>query len=183
MLSAGDRNIMRYSPENRHGPTSTESTVLINLSETGVAFLVDSKTDLRVHERIKVEIPIPGGDQIAWWGTVVRMEEYTSPDWGFRQDSFNDQTKFLVGVRFDLLPHQHSRSIRKGIEKTFMQIMRDQQYRTGIYYRNLAIQKVLTVTTIVLLTVAAIAFMWLITRPSANYDAKKGAPWGQRFKF
>ena len=57
--------------------------------------------DINQHfaERIKVEIPIPSGDQIAWWGSVMRLEEYQGRSWGFQKDPF-ETPKLVVGVRF-----------------------------------------------------------------------------------
>lgn len=179
VLRPQDRNVMRFSLEHTSGSTEIEKTFLINMSESGVAFLVSPETEVHMNERLKVEIPIPGGEQIAWWGRVVRIQEYEPRTWLFGKDPFREEKKILVGVRFDELPDGHSKAIRKGIEQSFMQAMRDQHYRNWLYYRNMA--KGLTrIAMFALLALAAAGLIWYLSRPSANYDATRGAPWGDR---
>lgn len=183
VLRPQDKNAMRFSLNDPHGPSAINQTLLVNLSESGVAFLVSPDTRVQMHERMKVEIPVPGGEQIAWWGTVVRLQEYEPRAWMFGGDPFRDDPKILVAVRFDDLPEGHTRAIRKGLEQSFMQAMRDQQFRNWLYYRTLAQQYFWRVFFSVAALAFTIAFLWYFTRPSANYDADKGAPWGERFKL
>lgn len=182
VLRPQDKHVMRFSLEHAQGPQAIEQTPLINLSETGVAFLVNPETSIRLGDQIKVEIPVPESEQIAWWGRVVRVQEYEPETWLFAKDPFRDEPKVLIGVRFEQLPEGHTRAIRKGIEQSFMRAMREQQYRNWLYYRTLAFQNVGKGLMLVGLTIAFIAFMWLVTRPYGNYDAEKGSPWGERFK-
>jgi hypothetical protein len=67
ILRPNDRKNMRFSLEDTVGPAGIEETILMNLSQTGVAFLTNGAARIEVGERIKVEIPIPSGEQIAWW--------------------------------------------------------------------------------------------------------------------
>jgi hypothetical protein len=183
VLRAEDRKVMRFSLAEDEGPGGIEKTLLLNMSETGVAFLVSSKTSVSLNERIMVEIPIPNGDQLAWWGRVVRLQEYEPRSWAFGKDQFADSPKIIVGVRFDTLPEGHSRALRKGIEASFMKAMRDQQYRNWVYYRTFAQQYLWKAALAAVLIAFTIGFIWFFTRPSSNYDPVKGAPWGERFKF
>jgi hypothetical protein len=183
VLRPQDKHIMRFALEKTHGEGGIEHTVLYNLSETGVAFLVDPGTEFKVGDLIKVEVPVPQADQIAWWARVVRMEEYEPRTWFFSNDPFKDQTKILVACRFEDLPEPHSRTLRQGIERSFIQAMRDQQFRNLFYYRTWAIQNLSKLLLYALLTAASLGFLYYISRPSANYDPQRGAPWGERFKF
>lgn len=183
VLRAQDRKVMRFSLDEEQGPSGIAQTYLLNMSETGLAFLVSNKASVHLNERIKVEIPIPNGDQLAWWGRVVRVEEYEPSQWLFSKDPFTDNTQTMVGVRFDELPEGHSRAIRKGIEASFMQAMRDQQFRNWLYYRTVARTYVFKALVAVLLLGLTATFLWYFSKPSANYDPVKGAPWGERFKF
>src|ERR1700733_8248261 len=88
VLKPQDRNILRYSLQNTMGKGGVETTLLVNLSETGAAFLVNRGAEPRLGERIKVEIPIPKGEQIAWWGHVVRTSLYEPRGW-FSGDKFH----------------------------------------------------------------------------------------------
>lgn len=173
---------MRFSLENTSGPGAIEETLLLNLSESGVAFLASSHTPLEVGERIKVEIPVPGEDQIAWWARVVRIEEYSPRSW-FRRDDFTEPTHLLVGLRFEALPEAHTRRIRKGLERSFLQVLRDQRYRKWMYYRVWAQQHALQLLAYALITAAAAGLLYWLSLPDDRYDAKRGSPWGQRFKF
>ena len=182
-LRTRDRQHMRFSLAGNHGQGGIEDTVLLNLSETGAGFLVARGTSLNLDEKIKVEIPIPGGETIAWWGRVVRLEEYHGGGWSFGPDDFAESPKTVVGLRFDPLPEGHSRAIRKGIEASFMQAMRDQQYRNWVYYRTVVKMNWMRTVLILGLLAFTIWFLWYFSQPSANYDAVKGSPWGERFKF
>jgi hypothetical protein len=183
VLRPEDRSIMRFSLLQQHGEAAVHETVMLNLSETGVAFLMDPGRHPKVGENIKVEIPIPGGEQIAWFGRVVRVQEYTVSRWAVRKDPFHNKPKVIVGLRFERLPEAHSRALRRGLEQSFIRIMRDQQYRNWLYYRALFFQYVPRLLFYVLLTAAAVGFIYYFTLPDANYDAKRGAQWGDRFKF
>lgn len=180
VLRPQDRNVMRFSLEHTTGSAHIEQTFLINLSESGVAFLVDPGNGLHLNERIKVEIPVPSGEKIAWWGRVVRLQEYEPRAWFFGRDRFREEKKILVGVTFDDLPDGHTRAIRKGIEQSFMQAMREQQYRNWLYYRTYMFQNIWKALLFLGLSAALVAFIWYFTRPSENYDPKRGAPWGDR---
>ncbi len=185
VLRPQDRSAMRFSLEHTGHKGEIQKTLLVNLSETGVAFLIERGQEPHLGERIKVEIPIPGEDQIAWWGRVARIQEHEAGSRWMFSTSHNEieEDMVLVGVRFEALPTPHSRAIRRGIEKSFMQAMRDQHYRTWLYYRALFMQNVFKATALVLFAIAAFAFMYWISLPGENYDSKRGAPWGERFKF
>lgn len=166
VLRPQDRTTMRFSLEDGHGKGAPiQQTMLINLSETGVAFLTDSAQGFGLGDHMMVEIPIPNGEQIAWWGKVVRIEEYEPRQWFFKKDPFFDHPKMIVGVRFDELPAGHSRALRKGIEKSFLKAMRDQRYRTWLYYRTFFLQHSLQIMSYIILTALAVGFIYYFSRP------------------
>lgn len=183
VLRPQDRNVMRFSLEDTIGPAGTEQTLLLNLSETGAAFIATNAARIEVGERIKVEIPIPSGEQIAWWAKVVRVEEYVPRGWFSRRDSFEDSGKVVVALKFEDLPQGHSKSLRKGIEQSFLQAARDQRHRTRMYYKVLLLQHLPKALMMILLTALTFAILYWLQMPDENYDPKRGAPWGERFKF
>lgn len=183
VLRPQDKDTMRFSLEHAHGPNPIEQTHLMNLSESGVAFLVSPNTSIHLNDHIKVEVPIPSGDQFAWWGRVVRVEEYEPRSWMFGKDPFHEDPKIMVAVKFEQLPEAFSKAIRKGIEKSFMQAMRDQQYRNWLYYRTLAMQRMGQIILYACLIAFTVGFIYYFTRPSANYDPKTGTPWGDRYRI
>lgn len=183
ILRPQDRNDMRFSLQNTIGEGGIERTVMLNLSRTGVAFMVDRGHHPHLGEFVKVEIPIPGGEQIAWWGKVVRIEEYERSIWSFRKDPFHESSRVIVGLKFDNLPEAHSRALQKGIEQSFLQAMRDQRYRNFLYYKIFASQYFLRALMFAVLTALTVGFIYYFSQPDAKYDGKRGAPWGERFKF
>lgn len=183
VLRTHDRNDMRFSLEHSHGQGGIEKTILLNLSQSGCAFLISPDVEMQLGERIKVEIPIPHGNQIAWWGKVVRMSEYEASKWGFEPDQFENEAKILVGVRFEDLPDTFTRAISKGIKESLLGAMRDQQYRTWIYYKTKYLERAAQVIVYAILTALVVGFIYFFTRPDGNYDAKRGTQWGDRFKF
>ena len=182
VLRPQDNADMRFGLRNDAGAGAIEQTTLLDLSETGASFLLGPMTDLVVNERIKVEIPIPGGEQIAWWGRVVRLERQRNRAWPFADD-FDEEARVRVAVKFDNLPEGHSRAIRQGLERAFMRAMRDQQYRNWLYYRTMVMRHALKAIAILSLIAFTAGFLYYFTLPSANYDPEKGAPWGERFKL
>lgn len=184
LLRPQDRKIMRFSLEHSQGEGGIEQTLLLNLSETGVAFIVDAGVEPRVGEKVKVEIPIPGGDQIAWWGKVVRTSEYGGPGWFSNNKEFDTNGKVLVALRFeDDMPGAHTKAIRSGLEASFIQTLRDQQFRDWKYAKQGLLRKVGTLLFYFLIVAIALGFIYWFSLPGGNYDAKRGSPWGERFKF
>ncbi len=174
---------MRFSLEDTVGPAGAEETLLINLSETGAAFIASSASRIEVGERIKVEIPIPSGEQIAWWARVVRVQEYEPRGWFSKRDAFADSGRVVVALRFEQLPQGHSKTLRKGIEQSFLKAARDQRHRTYMYYQVMILQHLPKIMLVIFTTIVAFAILYWLQLPDENYDPKRGAPWGERFKF
>ncbi len=183
VLRPQDRNIMRFSLEAESDGNGIEQTTLLNLSESGLAFLVESGHEPGLGDHIKVEIPIPGGEQIAWWAVVTRIETYVMRGWFYSKDLFEDEGKVLVGLRFDPLPEPHTRAMRKGLRSSFIQAMRDQQIRNSEYYRSVLASHAFKIFWYALATIIAFGIMYRLAQPGGNYDAKRGSQWGERFKF
>jgi hypothetical protein len=182
-LRPQDKNVMRFSLETSSGGKGAiQETIMLNLSQTGVAFLVDAATAPSMGDRIMVEIPVPSGEQVAWWAKVVRMEEFVSKRRFSQRDEFFEDRKVIIGLRFEELPDAHGRALRKGIEDSFLKAMRDQRYLNWMYYKT-RIRRAGELCFYALLAVAAVYFIYWLAQPDANYDAKRGAPWGDRIKF
>ncbi len=182
VLRPQDRKDMRFSLEHTFGQGGIENTLLLNLSESGAAFVIEKNHAPKLGDRIKVEVPIPQGDRIAWWGHVVRTSFFEPRGW-FKRDGFDQESRVVVAINFDELPEPHSRALRRGLNRSFMQAMRDQKYVTWNYYRSAATEHFWKIFLYSLLTFIVLGSIWLLAQPSSNYDAKRGAPWGERFKF
>lgn len=183
ILRPQDRKDMRFSLQSTVGKGGIEQTIMLNLSESGVAFMVAPGTDMHMGEYVKVEIPIPNGEQIAWWGRVVRIQEYEPSYWSFRKDEFREKPRIIIGLKFEDMPDPHGHAIRKGLEQSFLKAARDQRFSKAIYYKAFFSQYTMRVALCILLTALTIGFIYYFSLPDAKYDAKRGTPWGERFKF
>lgn len=136
VLGPGDNQVVRFSFIDTKGPKATLQTSMVNLSETGLAFLIDPILAPELGETIKIEIPIPGSEQIAWFAQVVRIEMYEARQWWFFKTDQPDQARVLVGLRFEELPFGHQKAIRKGLEKSFLEALRAERQRRIQYWKH-----------------------------------------------
>ena len=182
VLRAHDNKIMRYALD--HNRTDIYTTTFINLSITGLAFIADPASAPPIGSLIKMEFPVPGAEQIAWWGKVVRIQEYRSlPTWYFNHGIPPESNDVLVAVNFEDLPEGHKNHIIEGLRHKAAEMARHQRLQMTenlfefikIHHRKILLFAACTFFTVSLL-------FWL-SRPSENYDAQRGSPWGQRFKF
>lgn len=173
---------MRFSLEHTVGAGGIEHTILLNLSETGAGFVVERQFAPKVGDRIKVEVPIPQGDRIAWWGEVVRTSAYQPRGW-FKNDGFNAENRVFVALHFEALPEPHSRDLRRGLNRSFIRAMRDQKFRNVNYYYSVFLENFWRFLLLAFLTAVVFGTLYALTLPSSTYDPKRGAPWGERFKF
>ncbi|MCB0414556.1 MAG: hypothetical protein KDD50_09490, partial [Bdellovibrionales bacterium] len=84
---------------------------------------------------------------------------------------------------FHNLPEGQKEAIEKALYDKFkkIKIQRRKEKKQAIkawvktYGKTILIYSILTLVTFSLL--------WLLSRPSENYDKDRGSPWGKRFKF
>jgi hypothetical protein len=180
VLRPSDNQMLRFAPNrvlNR-----SYSTRFINVSETGLAFVVDRSSAPGIGDFIKIEFPIPGAkNQIAWFAKVVRLEEFSAtPWWSERAGHDND---VLVGVQFHQLPDGHRLAIRLHLQTMFREAMRERQTARWRRLRGFIAEHGPQIVMYAIATVLTVAILYFISRPAPNYDEHRGAPWGQRFKF
>lgn len=178
VLRPKDEKFLRFAYQDDR--SHSYSTQFINLSETGMAFSIDRETAPHIGDIIKVEFPIPGHSQVAWFARVIRIEEY-SPDKDrnlYHQDS---EDLVLVGIKFHDLPPGHRKAIREGLNKKFNDLLID-RYRNLLYQLTSALAAHFWKGLLYLSLLAGTAFLlYFFSLPDQNYDADRGAPWGQRY--
>jgi hypothetical protein len=108
LKSAELRNMRFATMETRGLSTATE---VMNLSESGLAFQLETGRPPEEGDILKVEFPIPGETQIACFATVVRVDEFTDWDPKIGERRFN-----VVGLKFRHLPDGHRRILRRGLD-------------------------------------------------------------------
>jgi hypothetical protein len=115
VLQMKDKKIMRYAPYPKgHRAFFTE---VVNLSETGMAFTVPFLDCPQMNEMIMVEFSSPGGEPIACFAKVQRVQKYTL----IESDFFQKDCK-LVAVEFQKLPAAQQLSLRKSLSFEFKKI-------------------------------------------------------------
>lgn len=185
VLRPDDNQMIRYAlPHEKNNPYTTK---FINISQTGLAFIV-SQRSLRegfphVGEKIKLEVPVPGGDQFAWWATVIRIEEYQNPWRRFESDHFMHENQVMVAVRFDELPNSHYALLKSGLSQRFEEIATERAMLRRKALETWVAQNWRSLFLYAMMTAMTFALLYWLSQPAENYDAQRGAPWGERYKF
>ena len=113
-LNAEDRKLIRYT----RGPRKQKNiaTEIINVSETGLAFIVDASMSPKRGEKIAVEFEVPGAQKMACYGHVIRVEEIK------KQGVTVLHPKVMVAVNFVHLFESHEDNLAEGLKKRFGKI-------------------------------------------------------------
>jgi hypothetical protein len=181
VLRPSDKQMMRYASDNANGPMGIHHTKLVNLSETGAAILIDLHDAPKSGDRLKIELPVPGGDQIAWWATVVRTE-ITETNWWSTKDP-NDEQKVLIAMRFDQLPNGHRKQIRDGLRNRYLEELRERRDQQWLFIQQFIISHSIKIFAYAALLALSGWLLYTLSQPNTNYDPVRGAPWGQRYKL
>jgi hypothetical protein len=156
---------------------------VVDISMSGMAFVVDRDKSPFIFDRIKVEIPLKDNQQVAWWAKVTRIEEYAPHKWYMRESDFPDDSQVLIGVHFDELPPAHAKAIHEAITERFKNLETE---RRAEYVKAMAWFFAKNTWLIAFYVAFTAAVIWMISslaKPSENYSAEKGAPWGRRFFY
>jgi hypothetical protein len=180
-LRPSDNHLMRFAHEGEIGQIFT--TRIYDISQSGLSFITDRENAPFIQERIKVELPLEGNEQIAWWGRVVRIEEYASHKWYMKEENFNQDRQVLVAVSFEGLPLPHVRRINATLEKKFQEISKDKKREAFKSITALWTHYTWEVAFYIGVVITAVYILWALSRPTANYDAEHGSPWGKRMWF
>jgi hypothetical protein len=179
-LQPTDNRYMRYAAADNYGKSYT--TQFVDISTTGLAFVADRENAPQISEVIKIEVPMEN-THIAWWARVVRIEEYAPHKWYMNAQDFEREDQVMVAIRFEELPTGHKQQIYQNLDKKFAEIKK-REYQLKI--KNSAMFFVSQFWQLLIYgacIAATIWFIWYFSQPDASYDAKRGAPWGQRYPW
>lgn len=110
-----DNRLLRFAVAAKRGEyTETET---LNISESGVLFVVRNVDPPEVGHIIKVEFTVPHRQSIACYATVVRREERETRD----PKKSGIVIKCLVAAHFLNLPTLHRRSLHLGLQRALGQ--------------------------------------------------------------
>jgi PilZ domain len=178
-LQPSDNRYLRFAHKNELGHTHT--TRFIDISATGLAFVIDKDVAPQIFEMIKVEIPLDDGQSVAWWGKVVRIEEYAAHRWYMKGSDVAHENQVMVAVNFQELPQGHTAAIRHSLDKKFDELYARQRRER---MKNVSLFLASQIWRIALYAMCVLFMVWFFyyfSQPDANYDPKIGSPWGQRF--
>jgi hypothetical protein len=180
-LQPADNRYIRFARHDESG--KTETTIFVDISTTGLAFITDRENSPHLSDLIKVEVPLKDGQSVAWWARVVRIEEYDHKKWYMKRETFAGQNPVIVAVTFHELPVGHSEAIRRTVNQKFTELFKTQRRIKMNRYFFYLLEQFWKILFYVGLLAAAVAFLWYLALPDAHYDSKKGAPWGQRYPW
>lgn len=183
VLRPDDDRLIRFAAEAQRAINSVDySTLFVNLSSTGLAFVVDDAQAPQLGARIKIEFTIPGDQRIAWFGEVVRIETFDPKKWYLNPKDFEHRSTQLIGIRFLEMPIAHRKAINKALNQKFLRLVKNQRWNSLLAFLRYGIHHFGKPFLVASLFGATFYFLYWISRPSENYDAQRGAPWGQRFQ-
>lgn len=176
VLRPQDSKMLRLAPRDRRRHKIYEMEI-IDISETGMGFIVDWHYLPSIGEILKVEFTVPAKDsKIAWYARVMRLE---GPE--ERPGTMKHFSGVKVGVEFINMPKGHLEQLKKGIEQRLTEVTR---VREVVNYNNQIerLTRILITTLWVSAIVAATAgFFYYITKYSNSYNPNRTANWGERF--
>ena len=159
------------------------STRFLNVSETGLAFLVEGSSAPSIGDFIKVEFPVPGGQQIAWFAKVFRLEEFIPDPWWTEAHKKEHADDIIVGVQFHQLPDGHRQLIRLHLQDKFREIVNERRFARWHKVHGFLAEYGWRFLMYAFAVMIAFGIVYFLARPTPNYDPAKGTPWGQRFKI
>jgi hypothetical protein len=181
LLRPGDDNVLRFagtSPE-----TSTPITTrIVDISVTGLAFVCHVDLTPKLGEILKVEFPSADGKTLAWWAKVVRIEMYEPHRWYMKKRDIESHAHAMVAARFQDLPAQYEQEIKLALDDKFDGVLRLERKEKARQITHFVATQFWRLFLYALCATLTFWFLWHFSRPSDNYDAKIGSPWGQRFK-
>jgi hypothetical protein len=107
-----DNHVLRFA----HMPRGSKAlyTRIINLSESGMAFLIPYLSAPQLNEKIKLEFTAPNSEPIACFANVVRVQIHKS----YSHDQ-KPQTFKLIAVTFDNIHPKQRQMLASGINQQF----------------------------------------------------------------
>ena len=125
VLRFQDNSVLRFAAYSQG--SKKMHTKIVNLSESGMAFLLPMLDNPKLDEVIKVQFEAPHGPSIACFAKVVRIDVHRT--WDSRQAP---KTFKLVAVHFMNLPPKQQELIRKGLGKEFKRQRRQYMIQQNI---------------------------------------------------
>lgn len=180
VLRPSDAQVLSFSKERERG--TKHETRIINVSATGIAFLVSREEAPRIGDHIKIEFPVPGGNNVAWWARVARIESYSDERWWDKNDSFDSPKQVVVGVQYIDLPDGHKRDIQKGLEIRYKELKQQYFKERLSEAKEFAVGNFWNFILFGLCIVAGVMAIMLFTHYEPIFDRKNGSAYFKLFE-
>lgn len=112
VIAYGDTEVLRFAQLPKG--SKTKHTRIVNISESGLAFLVPLHEAPELDETIKIEFTAPGSEAMACFAKVVRVELHTTYQRGERPQNFK-----LVAVEFSQIHPLQRQMLSQGLADKF----------------------------------------------------------------
>lgn len=179
VLDAADGKIVRVAPRNRR-KNQIYHLEIVDVSETGMSFIVNWNYLPQIGEILKVEFPVPGEEnpprKVAWFAKVIRLEGQ-----GERPDSMRHFSGIKIAVEFIDMPPGHIKTLKTGLnQKTKKRISWQQAIESLRGHEDFF--KVLGQIVFLAGVVGAMyLFFKTYTETNLNYNPHRPVKWGERF--
>lgn len=169
-LQAGDRNVVRFAKVGQSH--KSYSTTLVDISQSGVAFLCADGAKPKTGETIMIEFTVPGSEQMACYAEVMRVDANSD-------NAFAADNEAFVAVRFkDLLP-THRDNLSSGLQKKLRQVNSEKQMRE--FFEKIRLVKKFRYQTVfwILSAVAIVIIFYLLSQPRGSFVSAPNGGWEQ----
>jgi hypothetical protein len=176
ILHAGDEKIVRVAPRNRR-KNQIYHLEILDVSETGMSFIVNWNYLPQIGEILKVEFPVPGENRkVAWFAKVMRMEGM-----GERPQEMNHFSGIKVGVEFIDMPKGHIRTLKAALNNKTQNRIRAHRLKKALQKRGEILRVMGQLIFLTAVCVGIYYFFKSYTEHDINYDPKRPVNWGERF--
>lgn len=180
ILRPSDSQILYFAQKNENG--IKHPTRIVNVSTSGIAFLVTKAEAPRIDDHVKIEFPVPGGEQVAWWARVVRIESYSDSRWWSQNDSFDSSHEVLIAVTYVDLPSGHRKDIQQALQNRFHELQKQHRKEYFNDLKDFLLTNFWNFVLFGLCAVAAVLALALFTRYEPLFDVKDGSAYDKLFE-
>ncbi|MGE3974234.1 MAG: PilZ domain-containing protein [Bdellovibrionales bacterium] len=178
ILNPHELKMVRVASRNRRRSQVYELEI-IDMSESGMSFIVNWNFLPQIGEILKVEFPIPGeqGGKVAWFAEVMRLEGSDE-----RPKQMMHFSGIKVGVRFIDLPKGHLKILQAGLGRRFHDLQIAVRWDDIQKFMNAAGFYLWEASKVALIVGGATLFFYMVTKKmGGNYDPNRPVNWGERF--
>jgi len=171
-----DDHFIRFSSNER---TDSILAEMLNISSTGLAFIINKASSPKMGQLIRIEFTVPGGDKMAWWGYVRRVANFVPPDsWAStaREDLIGLD---MIGVESKDFPVNREQKLANDLEVyfsgTIKKALKKEKQKTSSFLVENWGKFSLIVGCVFLVSY----LLYLLSSSLSIYNNNNDVPWGE----